>query len=557
MTSRISRIPETQYAVQLTGPDTLVLNTEKAVHQPGPHQVLCKVEAVGLCFSDLKLLKQFSAHPRKKAIISGIDPAILEQIPSYVPGTQPTVPGHEAVVRIVAAGPGAHHKVGERFLVQTDYRWLPTDGSNGSFGYDFEGGLQEYVLMDERVITSPEGESMLIPASEELSASAIGLVEPWACVEDAYVAPERTTARAGGRMLIVADAGHAVRGVEETFAPGAPPKRIVCVLPTPTAAPLGGHACEEFGSLQSLEGQTFDDILYFGATPETVEALDKMVAPHGLLNVVLGGKKIGKNVSISVGRVHYGGIRITGTTGDNAAASLATIPVKPEIRSGDKILVIGAAGPMGVMHVIRNLCQGVAGIEVTGTDFDDHRLAQLTEKAAPLAQKNGLRYQSINPNTSSVAVPKASYTVLMVPVAPLVAKAVEDSLPGGIINIFAGIPAGVSQELNLDAYIEKRLTFIGTSGSVLEDMRIVLRKVVEGSLDTNLSVGAVSGMKGAIAGIRAVENRTITGKIMVYPMLHDLDLTPLEQLAEKLPAVHAKLRNGQWNREAENELVAG
>jgi hypothetical protein len=29
--------------------------------------MLAKVEAVGLCFSDLKLLKQFSEHSRKSA----------------------------------------------------------------------------------------------------------------------------------------------------------------------------------------------------------------------------------------------------------------------------------------------------------------------------------------------------------------------------------------------------------------------------------------------------------------------------------------------------------
>ena len=46
---------------------------------------------------------------------------------------------------------------------------------------------------------------MLIPAPEDRAASAIALAEPWACVEDAYVSKERTTLKAGGQMLIVAD----------------------------------------------------------------------------------------------------------------------------------------------------------------------------------------------------------------------------------------------------------------------------------------------------------------------------------------------------------------
>ena len=53
-------IPQTQRAVQLVGPDQLELNEAKPVFTPGPHQVLGRVEVVGLCFSDLKLLKQFS-----------------------------------------------------------------------------------------------------------------------------------------------------------------------------------------------------------------------------------------------------------------------------------------------------------------------------------------------------------------------------------------------------------------------------------------------------------------------------------------------------------------
>src|SRR3954470_10409075 len=98
-------LPQKQRAVQLVGPDQLQINESKAVFEPGPHQVLGKVEVVGLCFSDLKLLKQFSGHARKSAVASGIDPQALAEMPNYVPGDKPTVPGHETVVRIVKIGP--------------------------------------------------------------------------------------------------------------------------------------------------------------------------------------------------------------------------------------------------------------------------------------------------------------------------------------------------------------------------------------------------------------------------------------------------------------------
>ena len=199
-------VPKTQQAIQLIGPDKLVLNQSKEVYNPGKHQILCRIEAVGLCFSDLKFLKQFSAHARKSEIVSGIQQDVLKDIPSYVPGDAATVPGHETVVIVVKVGSEVSNiEVGGRYIVQTDYRWFATANSVAAFGYNFEGALQEYVLMDQRIITSPEGESMLIPVSENLSSSAAALIEPWACVEDAYSCKERQEIKTDGQMLIVAD----------------------------------------------------------------------------------------------------------------------------------------------------------------------------------------------------------------------------------------------------------------------------------------------------------------------------------------------------------------
>src|ERR1039457_3536047 len=135
MKQRTMSIATTQRAVQLVGPDQLTVNETKPVFVPGRHQVLCRVEVCGLCFSDLKLLKQFSAHARKSEIKAGIDQKALLEMPHYVPGEKPTVPGHETVVRIVKIGEDVgRFKVGERYLVQTDYRWLPTTNSASAFG---------------------------------------------------------------------------------------------------------------------------------------------------------------------------------------------------------------------------------------------------------------------------------------------------------------------------------------------------------------------------------------------------------------------------------------
>ena len=553
-------LPQTQYAIQLVGPDELKLNSEKDVYQPGPHQILARVEAVGLCFSDLKLLKQFDQHARKSDVLSGVEASVLSEVPSYKPNTEPTVPGHEAYGVIVAVGDKVrHHHAGQKVLIQTDYRWLKTAASNAAFGYNFEGALQEYVLMDERVIVDPSSdESFLIPVEKDLSASAIALVEPWACVESSYVTEERNAILAGGKLLVVADAGHAVEGLAASFATGGSPAAIVAVCADAAqteALNALGVTVTTAQTVDALPNEGFDDIVYFGAQKGVIEVLNDKLAARGIINIVLGGKTIGQEVSVGVGRTHYGLTRWIGTPGSNAADSYQNIPATGELRQGDTALVVGAAGPMGQMHVIRLICSGIEGISIIGTDFDDERLASLNAKAAPLAEDRGVKLSLVNPKTNPVNE-KSSYFAIMAPVGPLVAQAVRDSVDGAIINIFAGIPATVKQDLDLDTYIAHRCFMFGTSGSRLSDMKIVLNKVVSGQLDTNCSVDAVCGMAGAIDGIRAVENRTLAGKIIVYPQLKMLPLTPLDELGEKYSTVAEKLDNGIWTQAAEAELLS-
>lgn len=549
-------IPSTQRAVQLTGPDELRFNSQKPVYQPNDYQILCEVEAVGLCFSDLKLLKQFDKHVRKGKIVKGTEQKILDEYPAYKTGTEPVVPGHEICVRVVKTGDKVTKcKLGERYLIQADHRWLRTEaGSNGAFGYNIEGGLQEYMLVDERLSTAPDGkEFMLLAAPDDCSASSVALAEPWACVEDSYVVKERSSITDGSNMLVVVESDKFDTSVlTALFGRFGKPEKITFV--GTEAKRIDSIASEQASDISSLADGSFDDVLYYGSNKASVEALFAKVAVNGLFNITLCGGKFGEDVNTAVGRVHYGNIRIIGTTTADPSEAMANIPATGEIREGDKIDIIGAGGPMGVMHVIRNICQGVKAITVNAGDLDDERLAPLTKIAAPLAEQRGVSYKPYNPKTGNS--PKdVNYTALMAPVPQLAAAAVKNSLPGAIINIFAGIPATVSGMIDLDGYIEKGLYFIGTSGSTLDDIKTVLNKVVTGSLDTDMSVAAISSIESAVEGIRAVEKQAIAGKIIVYPKVKNLPLTKLTELKEKLPAVAEKLNNGLWTTEAEKALL--
>jgi D-arabinose 1-dehydrogenase-like Zn-dependent alcohol dehydrogenase len=557
-------LPETQHAIQFTGPGTVVHNRAKPVPVPGPTQLVLKVEAVGICFSDTKLLHAFTAHPRKSEVLAGLDPAVLAQISSYVPGEAPVVPGHEVAGRIVAVGDAvARHQLGERVLVQTDYRHLPTAGANAAFGYNFEGGLQEYVLLDERMLFDPAtGERFMIPVDEVPSGSAVALLEPWACVEKSYASAERGTLAPGGRLLLVAETGRTLEGLDVLVAASAP-GAVTGVLAdedqaTGLASILAAAAIPSrlVPDTAALAGERFDDIVYLGADADRIEALADLLATRGTLDIVLGGGVIGRPVAIDVGRIHYDMTRWVGSAGTDAAAGYSSVPADGELRDGDAIAVVGAAGPMGFMHVIRAATAGLRGIRLAAIDIDDARLAHLADVAAPLAAAGGVEATFVNGRVTPPAQGAFSYVGVMVPTPALVVQAVSMAAPGARINLFAGFAVGTRAALDMDAVIGRGIYLFGTSGSEIRDMNAVLARLEQGRLDTNVSVDAVCGMEGVEEALAAVEARSSGGKIVVYPSLHELGMIRLGDLAERLPGVAAKLRDGRWTREAEAELLA-
>jgi len=209
---------------------------------------------------------------------------------------------------------------------------------------------------------------------------------------------------------------------------------------------------------------------------------------------------------------------------------------------------------MGQMHIIRSLSANVDGLTVVGTDLDDARLHSLAAKAEPLAQANAVRLRLLNTNNEPL-VGTFSYHLILVPVPSLVADAIARSKDWSLINIFAGIAVATRGDVDLDTYIARRCYMFGSSGSVVSDMEVLLQRIAAGRLDTNLSVDAISGMAGAAAGLAALQDRTMAGKIVIYPALHEVGLLSLAELRDGLPTVASKLDDGHWCVEAEKELL--
>ena len=79
----------------------------------------------------------------------------------------------------------------------------------------------------------------------------------------------------------------------------------------------------------------------------------------------------------------------------------------------------------------------------------------------------------------------------------------------------------MTAKINLDAYIEKQMYFVGTSGSVLEDMKRELAKLQSGILDTNISVAAVCGLDGASMESVPLKTAPSRAKLSYIPSAKD------------------------------------
>ena len=530
-------IPATQYAIQITAKNELRVNPAMPVPVPGPGQILLKIEACGICFSDTKLMHTFESHPRKAPIESGLSAAELAGIPTYRPGSDPIVPGHEPVARIFAVGEGVtRYQPGQRVLVQTDYRHLPTTASNASFGYDFDGALEEYALVDQRMVIDPgSDESYLIPVGEEPASSAIALIEPWACVENAYSCRERQSVLPGGRVLVCVSPGYEPVGLDEAVA-------------------AAGERVDVPGTLELPEG-LFDDIVYVGADTEVVEELGLHLAKQGLMNIVTCGRLFDQTVNLDPGRVHYDLIRYCGTVGSDVREGYRWIPANCELRPYDKVAVIGAAGPMGLIHAVRAVTAGAYMIAVDAADVDDDRLGRLHAVLEPIAARQGVPVRVLNSIQSPLPPQSYTYVALMVPSPALLDQALSLAARGAIVNAFAGFAVGTVAPLDLNAILGRQIYLVGTSGSRVCDMETVWRRVESGTVDTNISLDAISGIAGVPDAIASVDNRTSQGKIMVYPELHDLGLIRLADLNDKMPEVAAAMDGGRWTKQAEQVLL--
>jgi len=523
----------------------------------GPDELLIRHDATGLCFSDIKVISLGEKHPR-----------IYRNMRE-----NPVVLGHEIAMTVVGVGANLRdqYRIGDRFTIQAD---IFVNGVGYAYGYEIQGGLSQYNVIDRRILHGDHG-NYLIPVKPTTGYAEAALTEPWACVTAAYELKYRTGLRPGGVTWIIGT--YADPGQEYTLSAGFdaashPRSLLLTDVPPDLEAWLRAGARSlgvevvEVPDVSRPPFEKIDDIVLLGATPELIETVSPRLADFGIVALVMAGetRPLARPVQVDIGRVHYNRWLYVGTRSPDIARAYSDVPVRSALKPGGQAWFVGAGGPMGRMHVQRAIQKPNGPARIVCTDVSPLRLHDLWESYAEEAHAKGIEFICLNPTErDAYAAGMARFRqtgfddiIVLAPVPAVIADAATWLAPRGVMNVFAGVARGTMAALDLNDAYRKDVRVIGHSASSIEDLRLMLHETETGELSPNRSVAAVGSLSAAKDGLRAVQDTVFPGKVVIWPQIKDFPLTALPDLKDKLPTVYARLKNGrEWTREAEEEFL--
>jgi threonine dehydrogenase-like Zn-dependent dehydrogenase len=529
------------------------------IPKPNADQMLVRIDSVGQCFSDVKILRQGGSHPK----LYNRD---LTQ--------EPTRLGHEVSLTVTVVGEnlkGRYHP-GQRLAVQPD---IYQDGKSTAYGYTIPGGLIQYHLMGSEMLDTDDG-ACLLPVSDKMGYAEASTLEPWGCVMAAYTQRRRLDPTNGGIMWIMGRPGDER---EYLFSSGldAPATIVITDVPATVEELVEQTSAkkivrndigpDDYRALvdELTDGIGFDDIVMLDPrSAATVGAVAKHIARRGTLNLV-GQTALDGLVDTDVGRLHYDYTAYLGGQGPDISASYGEARNRCDLRSKGTTVFVGAGGPMGLMHVQRAIQQPDGPRKIVATEMSDDRLKSLQDRLAPLAERNGCELFTFNSQTRDQSLHDfvmeitdnqgADDVVVSVPIADVMAEADTLMNPDGMLVFFAGVPNGTLAPLNLSAVYLNNAQYTGTSGLTINDQQQVVDLADQGDLSPGSIVGAIGGMRAAKEGLRALVEGRYSGKVIIFPQIHDLPLMGLSELKEKLPDIAENLEPGDmWTNEAEKAL---
>jgi len=306
------KIPPSSRAWNLYGAGLENLRLETMpMPEPKDDELLVRIDAVGICASDWKMIAQGESHARMK----GLDLR-----------NHPTVPGHEVSLTAVKIGRALHgrYKVGGRFSVQAE---IYLKGENIAYGYKMRGADQQYQTIGPDIYAN----GYLLPVDAKLGYAQAALAEPWACVYHAYHHHRQThSVKPGGTVWYVGAGPLGLMHIEKGIRDGA---GVVVVSEmkaerlTKVESSLGALAREKGVKLilvdlsrepidTALTKGKVDDILVLAPVARAAEDAITYLGKNGYLNMFAGFESRDKAwMKMNLNDMHYGGWTLIATSG--------------------------------------------------------------------------------------------------------------------------------------------------------------------------------------------------------------------------------------------------
>lgn len=366
-------IPATMQAVVLSGTGMeSVACREVPVPQPGPRQLLCRVDAAGVCTSILKILAQGKDHnyfngwdPAKWPVILG-DEGALTVVQVGIELRDQYQPGQRFGIQPLVDSPPINHR--ERYANQAEGM------AKCAVGYTLGGNLAQYLLVTEEVL---EHDCLLPLPRPDLPYFAVSMGEPISCVcsaqerqfhlfkEGPFSPRVPKLGMLPGGTTVVIGAGAMGRMHVEMAMRFRPAHLVVCdTIPARlerVRQTMGRRAAELGINLLPVlsdalpatvrevsGGQGADDIILAVGIQPVQQAALELLARGGVANL-FGGLPRGKHLlQLDAIKVHYQEIKVVGSSGgepSDLATALQAIS-NGDVDAGNYVFGIG-----GLQHV--------------------------------------------------------------------------------------------------------------------------------------------------------------------------------------------------------------
>lgn len=290
-------------AAVLHGIDDLKLE-RRPVPEPGPGEVLLKVDANTICGTDLRLISGAKTAGVRPGVIMGHE--FAGRVAAVGEGVEGVDVGRQATCSIVVSCQRCINCLNGREHLCEDLEL---------FGYAIDGGMAEYLLVPERAMR--KGNLVLTP--NELSPTLLALAEPLSCVlngaHQVNVRPGDSVAVLGtGPIGLLHIALARMSGATRIFASGRPGRLEM-------AEQLGAIAVTETGDeLVNLisgrtEGRGVDVVIVAVGDTTLANIALRLAAIGGRVNYFAGFPK-GSTAVTDPNIIHYNELVVTG--GSNA-----------------------------------------------------------------------------------------------------------------------------------------------------------------------------------------------------------------------------------------------